>query len=386
MPPKLNVAAVVDEMTAALGADPYMSLGGGVHLPGGHVVRAGGVSGGDGRSLLSLKQEDLDIIANEKLGRGSSGSVRRAKHRQTGTPMAIKEIKLTSEHHLTEIAMELQALYTGSGVGCEYLIDFYGAYAVEGSVFLAMEFMEGSLGDLIGDGVAGIPEKILARITKMVLKGLNYLHTDRKLIHRDIKPGNILYSADGRVKITDFGVSQTLDCTAGNVNSFVGTVTYMSPERLRGEGYVTNVDIWSLGIMLVELFSGIHPFNDLLKEVSTSGNEAKFWALLQHLKSDKDVVTIPAGASPELGDFVHKCVAKNGVQRQTSQQLLLHPWITGNVSNDAEDMKMVKEFSLARRAEVQKKRGNTPTAAQQCNDSAAKASLSNALDNILNIG
>merc|ERR1719261_1871800 len=96
----------------------------------------------------------------------------------------------------------------------------------------------------------GVPESVLAPVTKAVLKGLDYLHTKRHLVHRDLKPGNLLFANDGKVKITDFGVSQELESTKGDAGSFVGTVTYMAPERLQGEKYQYGVDIWALGITL----------------------------------------------------------------------------------------------------------------------------------------
>merc|ERR1712125_169246 len=92
--------------------------------------------------------------------------------------------------------------------------------------------------------------------------GLNFLH-DAKLLHRDIKPENILHKASGEVKLTDFGISKELTMTADVAVTFMGTVTYMSPERCMGEDYGYKSDIWSVGMVLFELASGKYPFEDI---------------------------------------------------------------------------------------------------------------------------
>lgn len=86
-------------------------------------------------------------------------------------------------------------------------------------------------------------EEVLSDIAEQVLHGLQFLHDNRQM-HRDLKPGNILLNCKGQVKLADFGISRALDGTAGFANSFVGTVTYMSPERIVGENYSYPSDIW----------------------------------------------------------------------------------------------------------------------------------------------
>ena len=89
-------------------------------------------------------------------------------------------------------------------------------------------------------------------MTIQILKGLEYLHKTMKVIHRDIKPSNILINKKGQVKIADFGVSGKMEGTYDCMSTWVGTVSYMSPERLKGESYFADTDIWSLGLVLVE--------------------------------------------------------------------------------------------------------------------------------------
>jgi len=107
--------------------------------------------------------------------------------------------------------------------------------------------------------VAGGPlsEPVLAAITQPVLQGLAYLHRELHVIHRDIKPSNILVDTAGNIKIADFGVSGNLAHTLAKCASWVGTVHYMSPERISGGSYSYDSDIWSLGITCWSLPS--HP-------------------------------------------------------------------------------------------------------------------------------
>jgi len=93
-----------------------------------------------------------------------------------------------------------------------------------------------------------------------MLRGLDYLHRTMKVIHRDIKPSNILVNKKGYLKIADFGVSGKLACTVACLSSWVGTMTHMSPERLWGEAYYADTDIWSLGLIILECAIGKYPF------------------------------------------------------------------------------------------------------------------------------
>ena len=121
--------------------------------------------------------------------------------------------------------------------------------------------MDGGSLDLVLKKAKRLPEKIIGKVTIAVIKGLNYLREKHQIIHRDVKPSNILVNSRGEIKICDFGVSgQLIDSMA---NSFVGTRSYMSPERLQGNHYTVQSDIWSLGLSLVELATGRYPIPPL---------------------------------------------------------------------------------------------------------------------------
>ncbi|CCW67057.1 unnamed protein product [Phytomonas sp. Hart1] len=318
----------------------------------------------------ALSLMDLVIISDDKggfLGRGSSGTVHRAINRRTGVVLALKEIKVTRQEHLSEIRCELEALYSGGHPSCSQLVDFCNAFSYEGSVFIAMECLDGSLGQIRKP----VPDSVLAHITKSVLHGLAYLHRTRHLIHRDLKPSNVLFNrTTGAIKISDFGLSSNLECTRGDASSFVGTVTYMSPERLKGEPYSYGADIWSLGLVVAELALGTCPYAHL----HGGSIEARFWTLLQHLNSDEAALELPPEMGSSLADFITSCVAKNPEERPTCAKLLQHPFILSHCTSsesdsDEEDRRLVREWlatSFPKSRSVKGKKKSDGTADRNC--------------------
>ncbi|GAA5876292.1 hypothetical protein JCM8547_008879, partial [Rhodosporidiobolus lusitaniae] len=126
--------------------------------------------------------------------------------------------------------------------------------------------------DNIYKKVGPIPEPILGKIALAVVSGLTYLYEVHKIMHRDVKPSNILLNSFGQIKICDFGVSGELINSVAD--TFVGTSTYMSPERISGDPYTVKSDVWSLGITLVELAIGRFPFSAEDDPPSTDEDEA----------------------------------------------------------------------------------------------------------------
>ena len=100
---------------------------------------------------------------------------------------------------------------------------------------------------------------ILGKITAAVLSGLIYLYDTHRIMHRDIKPSNVLVNSKGAIKLCDFGVSGELVNSVAN--TFVGTSTYMAPERIQGSNYTIKSDVWSVGLMVMELAIGRFPFD-----------------------------------------------------------------------------------------------------------------------------
>ncbi|KAI9009126.1 kinase-like domain-containing protein [Hyaloraphidium curvatum] len=263
---------------------------------------------------LDVKGEDLEML--EELGSGNGGTVNRVLYKPTETVMARKQ---------KQIMRELKILHDCSS---PFIVGYFGSFLLDSDISIVMEYMDyGSLENMLSK-VGALPEDIVARITYAVLSGLVYLYDTFRIIHRDVKPSNILLNSRGEVKIADFGVSgQLINSMA---NTFVGTSSYMSPERITGSKYAVQSDVWSLGITMLEVAIGRHPF---------PGSTLSILELLQFVVNEPAPTLPPGQFTPEFEDFIAKCLQKDPEKRPTPAELLKHPWVQkvagtqGNVSD-----------------------------------------------------
>ena len=196
-----------------------------------------------------------------ELGKGAMGVVYKATDPNIGRTVAIKTLHFElqgaeSEDMLARFRNEARA----AGVmNHSNVITVYDAGEQDGMLYIAMEFVAGqTLQDLLKEEKAMPVEKVTS-IVRQVCAGLEYAHA-RGIIHRDIKPANIMITADGTVKIMDFGIAKfggTLMTTTGQV---VGTPNYMSPEQVKDEALDCRTDVFSLGVLLYEMLTGTRPF------------------------------------------------------------------------------------------------------------------------------
>ncbi|CAO1632917.1 unnamed protein product [Sympodiomycopsis kandeliae] len=203
---------------------------------------------------LDLKNEDLKVL--NELGSGNGGTVTKVEHEKTGLIMARKTVFIDAKPAVRkQILRELQILHECNS---PYIVSFYGAYLSEPHICMCLEFMDKKSLDGIWKKWGPIPPDVCGQVAVTVVHGLTYLYDAHRIIHRDVKPSNILVNSRGQIKICDFGVSGELINSIAD--TFVGTSTYMSPERIQGDQYSVKSDIWSLGISIIEIALGRFPF------------------------------------------------------------------------------------------------------------------------------
>eukprot|EP00995_Heteronema_vittatum_P005980 NODE_1944_length_862_cov_267.134071_g1362_i0.p1 GENE.NODE_1944_length_862_cov_267.134071_g1362_i0~~NODE_1944_length_862_cov_267.134071_g1362_i0.p1 ORF type:complete len:230 (+),score=103.60 NODE_1944_length_862_cov_267.134071_g1362_i0:24-692(+) len=174
-----------------------------------------------------------------------------------------------------------------------------------------------------------------------VTKGLQFLHHVKHFIHRDLKPSNILLNQAGQIKITDFGVGGQVMATGATASTFIGTINYMAPERLKGGKYTSSVDIWSLGLVVIECATNTFPYQqpDPPAPADDGGEDGGgglgFWQLLTMIEQQPSPRLPPeAGFSEEAQDFVAQCMNKSPA-RPTTEALLHHHWLVSASLVDA---------------------------------------------------
>lgn len=296
-----------------------------------------------------------DLAVEGELGSGNGGVVLKVRHRKFNIDMAKKLIHLEVKPAIrTQILRELTVLHECNS---PYIVGFYGAFTSDGEINICMQYMDGGSLDLVLRKVNRIPERILGKITEAVLKGLSYLRESHQIMHRDVKPSNILINSKGEIKLCDFGVSgQLIDSMA---NTFIGTRSYMSPERLEGNRYTVQSDIWSLGLSLVEMAIGRYPIPvpheqeiEQLFQADPNGDTARveknenramaIFELLEYIVNQAPPTLPKSCFSPEFIDFVDRCLKKNPTDRTDLKTLLNHPFVQ-NYQNEPIDLDWVKK-------------------------------------------
>jgi hypothetical protein len=204
------------------------------------------------------KENPLEIFGKlKKLDEGSTGTVYMGTHLPSKQKCAIKVIRMSLNTKVETLENEIAMMHTCSHPN---IVKYIGCYTQQDTLWIVMEFMNGGkLTDLLY--VTKFTEPQIASICKECLKALKYLH-DIHRIHRDIKSDNVLLSSNGEVKLADFGFCAELS-TGEKRKSVVGTPYWMAPEVIRGIDYDIKVDIWSTGIMALELADGEPPLMEL---------------------------------------------------------------------------------------------------------------------------
>ena len=297
-----------------------------------------------GAPLYCNHIDELDFDHSTLIGRGSSGRVFDVLHTPSGLRVCVKQLLVDDGRQRAEVKRELDSL---NQTQSRFIVDFYGAFfhSEMGVIVLVLELMQGSLLEILHHR-RRLTEREAKAFAVQVIRGLDFLHNEKHLIHRDIKPANLLFHRSGAVKITDFGVSSgQRSPDAESVRTFVGSISYMSPERLEGRSYSYESDIWSVGITVCEAVTGFHPFQN------SAAQSLTFWELLQNVLNHKeDAHEMPVShvlqkngdttltVSSELDDFVAKCICFERNDRAKAEELLAHPWLKDITVEEAEGL------------------------------------------------
>ncbi|KAL6056988.1 Serine/threonine-protein kinase pakD, variant 2 [Balamuthia mandrillaris] len=293
--------------------------------------------------IVTNKLDPDDEFVNMKcIGGGAFSQVYSAIHKSSGEKVAIKKMSL-DEWYEKDLLMEIQMMKTSKHANIVNYIDSY--IDPDRHLCVVMEFMQGGSLEKIIDAYPHIQmtERQIAFVCFEILKALTYIHNLHR-IHRDIKSGNVLITADGKVKLGDFGFVAQLTEQQRKRNSSVGTVYWEAPEVISGDNYDTKVDIWSLGIMIREMAEGEAPYYSLpqltaLQRIYIDGipplNNETQW-------------------SSEFKQFQDLCLKKNAEERASAETLLRHPFFY-ELDTALMQQEMVELMHLTRKLEAEGK-------------------------------
>ncbi|XP_059084323.1 serine/threonine-protein kinase 10-like isoform X3 [Tigriopus californicus] len=287
---------------------------------------------------LDQNPEEIWEVVGE-LGDGAFGKVHKVRNRETELFAAAKVCVLESEDELDDFMVEIDIL---SEISHKNVIRLYEAYYYNDGLWMLIEFCDGgALDSIIVDLAKGLTEKQIAYVTHGMCLGLEHLHRNA-IIHRDLKAGNVLLTMDGGVRLADFGVSARNKDVNQKRDTFIGTPYWMAPEvvfceTFRDQPYDYKVDIWSLGITLIEFAQMEPPYHEM----------SPMRVLLKIQKSDPPKLDKPHRWSKEFNDFLTHCLIKEPTNRPTTEELLKHTFI-----RDAIDPKPIIELLAEYKAEI----------------------------------
>ncbi|KAL7714980.1 non-specific serine/threonine protein kinase [Entamoeba marina] len=261
--------------------------------------------------------DNYDMI--ERIGQGSFGRVYKAFHTNTRKIVAIK--RLTKDADFQDIRKEIDMLKV---LRSPYIIQYYTSVVRNEEFWIIMEYcFYGSVADMMDILNITLSEDVIAQICYDALNGLKYLH-EMKKIHRDIKPANFLITQTGDVKLGDFGIATTLNEKSCHHKTLIGTPYFLAPEIVNESGYNEKVDIWALGISIIEMAEMKPPYY----------NQLPMRVLMLILQNPPPKLSNENEHSYNLQQFLSNSLIKMSKLRPSAYTLLRHPFIaTKNKQN-----------------------------------------------------
>ncbi|EEE53136.1 hypothetical protein OsJ_35944 [Oryza sativa Japonica Group] len=263
--------------------------------------------------------EDYHVIV--LVGEGSFGKVYMGRRKYTRQTVAMKFILKhgKTDKDIHNLRQEIEILRK---LKHENIIEMIDSFETPQEFCVVTEFAQGELFEVLEDDKC-LPEEQVQAIAKQLVKALHYLHSNR-IIHRDMKPQNILIGKGSVVKLCDFGFARAMSANTVVLRSIKGTPLYMAPELVREQPYNHTADLWSLGVILYELFVGQPPFYT-----------NSVYALIRHIV--KDPVKYPENMSAHFKSFLKGLLNKSPQSRLTWPALLEHPFVKDDSVEPAAD-------------------------------------------------